>query len=225
MVRPRSQARLQGAEARPGPTRVVKRLFDVAGAGVLLALTLPVQALAAAAVVLLDGRPAFFRQERAGQDGRVFEVLKLRTMRRSEVPPDELGQVGNRHPLVTRSGRILRRLKVDELPQLMSVLRGDMSLVGPRPTLPEQVARYDEFERRRLAVPPGITGWAQVNGNTELTWAERILLDVWYVDHWTLRLDARILARTLAVVLGGERPDPAALDTARAHAERTRRRG
>ena len=207
------------------PARTVKRLLDIVGAGSLLLVTGPIQALAALAVLVDAGRPAFFRQPRAGRDGRPFEILKLRTMRRSDVPPDELGQVGTGHPLVTRTGRVLRRYKVDELPQLLSVLKGDMSLVGPRPTLPEQVARYDEFERRRLAVPPGITGWAQVNGNTELSWSERILLDVWYVDHWSLALDTKILARTLAVVLGGERADATALDTARAHAERSRRRG
>lgn len=205
--------------------RAVKRSIDLVGAAVLLVLSLPFQAAAALAVVLDDGPPAYFRQPRAGRGGRRFEVLKLRTMRTNDVPPDELGQVGSGHPLVTRSGRILRRFKLDELPQLLSVLRGDMSLVGPRPTLPEQAERYDDFERRRLAVRPGITGWAQVHGNVQLSWTERILLDVWYVDHWSLRLDAVVLARTFAVVVGGERVDPEALETARAHAERSRRRG
>ena len=212
------------AADRPSASRT-KRVIDICCSGALLLLTMPAQLVAGAVVALDDGRPTLYRQVRAGQGGRAFSVAKFRTMRVSDVPPSAMGQVDAGHPLVTRSGRILRRLKLDELPQLWSVLRGDMSLVGPRPTLPDQVERYDDYERRRLRVLPGITGWAQVNGNTLLTWPERILLDVWYVDNWSLRLDAVILARTAGVIVTGEIRNEQALAVAREHAERTRRGG
>jgi lipopolysaccharide/colanic/teichoic acid biosynthesis glycosyltransferase len=141
-------------------------------------------------------------------------------MRVHGLPTTEVGQVYETHPMVTRVGRLLRRFKIDELPQLVNVLLGDMSIVGPRPALPEALAGYDEFQRRRLEVRPGLTGWAQVNGSARLTWDERILLDVWNIDHWSHGLDLRILARTLGVVLWGERPNRRALAAARAHAAR-----
>lgn len=203
----------------------MKRLFDLAISGSVLVLTLPVQALAGLVVLLDDGRPVLYRQQRAGRDGLPFQLRKFRTMKSNSTPPTEMGQVGADHPLVTRSGRVLRRLKIDELPQLLSVLSGHMSLVGPRPALAEQAERYDEHERRRLVVPPGMTGWAQVNGNTALDWSDRILLDIWYVDHWSLWLDLVILMRTIAVLIHGERPDLAALARAHEHATATRRRG
>ena len=121
--------------------------------------------------------------------------------------------------MVTRTGRWIRRYKVDELPQLLNVLVGDMALVGPRPTVPEQTEIYSDFEMRRLALPPGMTGWTQINGGIELTWPERILLDVWYVDHRTLWLDLRILLRTAAVILAGEKPNTEALKNAIAYAK------
>lgn len=203
----------------------LKRGVDVLVAGAVLIVTLPVQVLAAIATFIEDGPPLFYRQRRAGLRGRCFDLLKLRTMRVHDTPAIDLGQVRQEHVLVTRTGRILRRLKIDELPQLLSVLRGDMSLVGPRPALPEQVELYDEYQRRRLLVRPGLTGWAQVNGNTELSWPERMLLDVWYIEHWSLWLDARILARTADVVLRGERANRLELAKASEHAERSRRRG
>jgi lipopolysaccharide/colanic/teichoic acid biosynthesis glycosyltransferase len=203
--------------------RAVKRGFDIVGAGLVLVVSLPALAVAASAIALEDGRPILFRQRRAGRDGRPFQIVKLRTMKVNQVDPEALGQVRTRHALVLKVGTILRRLKIDELPQLWNVLVGDMSLIGPRPTLPEQVVRYDAFDARRLEVRPGLSGWAQVNGNVELSWKERILLDVWYVDHWTLLLDARILAATARVVLLGERRDGAALEEAVKHANRAGR--
>ena len=202
-----------------------KRALDVAVAGVVLLAALPVLALAALAVLAEDGPPVLFVQPRAGRGGRTFRVLKFRTLRVHGLAAHRMPQVRSSDPLVTRVGAVLRRLKIDELPQLVNVLRGEMSLVGPRPTLPDQVAAYDAFQRRRLEVRPGITGWAQVNGNTELSWEERILLDVWYVDHRSLGLDLAVLVRTAGVVLRGERVRGGALEQARMHAVGTGRRG
>ena len=188
-----------------------------------MALTGPLLVLGALLIYLEDRGPVLYRQSRAGLGGRPFDVLKLRSMRVNQVSVLELGDVTEGHPLVTRIGGVLRRFKIDELGQLVNVLRGDMSLVGPRPTVPEMTADYDEFQRRRLSVLPGLSGWAQVNGNTRLTWDERIQLDVWYVDHWSLGLDARIMLKTVSVVFRGERPNPAALAAAVAHARHATR--
>jgi lipopolysaccharide/colanic/teichoic acid biosynthesis glycosyltransferase len=160
--------------------------------------------LAAVIAIRVESRgPAFFRQRRVGKDGVPFELWKLRTM----VPgAEEMGAgiyVLEGDPRITRVGRLLRRLSLDELPNLINVLKGDMALVGPRPTIQEQVDRYTERQRRRLEVKPGITGWAQVNGRTSLPWPERIELDVWYVDNRSLGLDLRILARTARLLVTG----------------------
>ncbi|WP_052375854.1 sugar transferase [Chondromyces apiculatus] len=200
--------------------RLVKRVMDVSLAGVALVGALPVMAVTAALIALEDGRPVLFVQRRVGREGRLFDMLKFRTMRENTLTIQQTGQVREDHPLVTRVGSILRRTKIDELPQLLNVLRGEMSLVGPRPTYPEHAATFTPFQRRRLEVPPGCTGWAQVNGGTLYTWDERIQMDVWYVDHWSLALDLRILLRTLGVILRGERAGTAAMDEARAHAAR-----
>ena len=208
-----------GTEGGPrGLAAAAKRAADLAVTGALSLVALPVVALAALCVLVEDGRPLLYVQKRAGLGGRPFDVYKLRTLRVHDTPAHRMAQVRSGDALVTRVGSVLRRFKIDELPQLLNILRGDMSLVGPRPTLPEQVERYDAFQRRRLAVRPGLTGWAQVNGNTELSWEDRICLDVWYVDHWSLALDARVLARTLGVVFGGERVRPEQLAAARGHA-------
>jgi lipopolysaccharide/colanic/teichoic acid biosynthesis glycosyltransferase len=164
--------------------------------------------------VLESGRPVIFRQLRAGKNGVPFSMLKFRTMvpgavelgRDLALSDDPFGLVPN-DPRITRSGRFLRRTSLDELPQLWNVLRGQMSLVGPRPDLLEQVANYEPGDRRRLVVTPGITGWAQVQGRDEIPWEERFRLDAWYVDNWSLALDARIVLRTLAQ-LGREEPEP-----------------
>jgi lipopolysaccharide/colanic/teichoic acid biosynthesis glycosyltransferase len=196
----------------------VKRVMDVSVAAVALLVLSPVAAAAALLIRLEDRGPMFYRQERVGKDGRLFQLLKLRSMRVNQLTVAQVGPVGAAHPLVTRTGRIIRRLKIDEIPQLINVLRGDMSLVGPRPTIQEQVLRYDEFQRRRLAVKPGMTGWAQVNGGVEYPWPERIMLDVWYVEHRSLALDLQILVRTVGVVVRGERPSARALQSAKAYA-------
>jgi lipopolysaccharide/colanic/teichoic acid biosynthesis glycosyltransferase len=154
-------------------------------------------------VKLEDGGPVFYRQMRVGRDGRDFELFKLRTM---VVGAERLGAgyaVNEGDPRITRAGRILRRLSLDELPQLWNVVRGDMSIVGPRPTLRYQVDQYDERQRHRLDVKPGITGWAQIHGRATLSWAERIELDLWYVEHRSPLVDLRILLRTPRALVGG----------------------
>src|SRR5881296_707644 len=181
----------------------MQRAADVAIAGAGLVLASPLLAVAALAVKLEDGGPVLYRQTRVGRDGVDFELLKLRTM---VVGAEKLGAgyaVNEGDARITRAGRILRRLSLDELPQLWNVLRGDMSLIGPRPTLRYQVEQYTERQRRRLEVRPGLTGWAQVNGRAQLPWAERIELDVWYVEHRSPWLDLRILARTPAALFRG----------------------
>ena len=173
-----------------------KRALDVAIAGAVGILASPVLAGIAVAVKL-DGRgPILFRQERVGRHGRPFEILKFRTLVYAPArdPADFL--ISGSDPRITRVGAFLRRWSLDELPQLWNVLRGDMSIVGPRPTLRYQVERYDSFQRRRLEVLPGVTGWAQISGRNKLPWPERIKLDVWYVDHRSFLLDLRILAAT-----------------------------
>ena len=159
--------------------------------------------MSALAVKLSDGGPVLYRQTRVGKDGADFELLKLRTM---VVGAERLGAgyaVDKGDARITRAGRVLRRLSIDELPQLWNVVRGDMSVIGPRPTLRYQVERYTERQRRRLEVKPGITGWAQVNGRAALPWDERIELDVWYVEHRSPRLDLKILAKTPLALFGG----------------------
>jgi lipopolysaccharide/colanic/teichoic acid biosynthesis glycosyltransferase len=181
----------------------VNRAADVAIAGTALALASPVLALAALAVKLEGRGPVFFRQMRVGKDGTDFELLKLRTM---VVGAESIGAgyaVDAGDARITRAGRVLRRLSLDELPQLWNVIRGDMSVIGPRPTLRYQVERYDERQRHRLDVKPGITGWAQVHGRATLPWAERIELDVWYVEHRSPLLDLRILLRTPLALFRG----------------------
>jgi lipopolysaccharide/colanic/teichoic acid biosynthesis glycosyltransferase len=181
----------------------VNRAADVAIAGSALVLASPVLAIAALAVKLEDGGPVLYRQTRVGRNGADFELLKLRTM---VVGAETMGaglSVNRGDPRITRTGRLLRKLSLDELPQLWNVVRGEMSVIGPRPTLRYQVEQYDERQRHRLDVKPGITGWAQVNGRAELPWADRIELDVWYVEHRSPRLDLRILARTPRALFGG----------------------
>jgi lipopolysaccharide/colanic/teichoic acid biosynthesis glycosyltransferase len=181
----------------------VNRVADIAIAGSALVLASPAIAIAALAVKLEDGGPVLYRQTRVGRDGADFELLKLRTM---VVGAETMGaglSVNRGDPRITRAGRLLRKLSLDELPQLWNVVRGEMSVIGPRPTLRYQVEQYDARQRHRLDVRPGITGWAQVNGRAELPWADRIELDVWYVEHRSPRLDLRILARTPRALFGG----------------------
>jgi lipopolysaccharide/colanic/teichoic acid biosynthesis glycosyltransferase len=178
-------------------------VLDVTLASLGLAIGSPALAVAAAAIKLHDGGPVLYRQSRVGLDGEEFELLKLRTM---EVGAEHKGAgyaVNEGDPRITRVGRLIRRLSVDEVPQLWNVVRGDMSLIGPRPTLAYQVERYTPRQRRRLDVKPGITGWAQIHGRARLPWEDRIELDVWYVEHRSPWLDLKILARTPAALFAG----------------------
>jgi lipopolysaccharide/colanic/teichoic acid biosynthesis glycosyltransferase len=186
----------------------VNRAVDVAIAGLGLAVASPLLALAALAVTLDDGGPVLYRQTRVGRDGVDFELLKLRTMVDGAEHQGAGYAVDRGDPRITRVGRVLRRLSIDELPQLVNVVRGEMSIIGPRPTLRYQVDRYDERQRRRLEILPGLTGWAQIHGRASLSWAERIELDVWYVEHRTPRIDVAILLRTPLALFRGTYKGP-----------------
>lgn len=178
--------------------RAIKRVIDVAGAGVGLAAAAPVLAVVAVMVRKDLGSPVLFRQARAGKDGEIFTLLKFRTMRDARDPAGRPRPDAER---LTALGRWLRASSLDELPQLVNVLRGDMSLVGPRPLLPQYLPRYSPEQARRHQVPPGLTGWAQIKGRNALAWEDKLALDVWYVDHWSLGLDLRILLATVGKVL------------------------
>lgn len=190
--------------------RVLKAVADRVVAGVALVLLSPVLAAIALWIWVDDGRPAFIAQERAGKDGRPFRMLKFRTMVNDAIEAgkrmgleDPWGLLPD-DPRITRSGRFLRRTSLDELPQLVNVLKGEMSLVGPRPDLVDQVAHYSERDRRRLAVLPGITGWSQIQGREEIAWPERFEQDAWYIEHWSLGLDAKILLATFTTLFRPE---------------------
>ena len=181
-----------------------KRALDIAGAALGLVLAAPLLALAALAIRLEGGGHFIYRQRRVGRDGVPFDLYKLRTM---VTGAETMGSgliVDAGDDRITKVGGLLRRTSLDELPNLINVLRGEMSLVGPRPTVQVQVDRYTERQRHRLDALPGITGWAQVNGRTSLPWPERIELDVWYVEHRSLWLDLRILAKTARMLASGQ---------------------
>jgi lipopolysaccharide/colanic/teichoic acid biosynthesis glycosyltransferase len=181
----------------------LNRAIDVAAASLGLAAGSPLLLIAAVGIKLEDGGPVFYRQRRVGFRSSEFELVKLRTM---VVGAETIGAghaVNEGDPRITRVGRLLRKLSIDELPQLWNVVRGDMSLIGPRPTLAYQVERYTPRQRKRLDVKPGITGWAQIHGRARLPWDERIELDVWYVEHRSPWLDLKILARTPLALFAG----------------------
>jgi lipopolysaccharide/colanic/teichoic acid biosynthesis glycosyltransferase len=181
----------------------VNRAVDVALAGLGLVVASPLLAAAALAIKLEDRGPVLYRQTRVGKDGQDFDVLKLRTM---VIDAERQGAgfaVDRGDARITRVGRVLRRTSLDELPQLLNVVRGDMSVIGPRPTLRYQVDRYDQRQRHRLDVRPGLTGWAQIHGRATLPWAERIELDLWYVEHRSPLVDPKILLRTPLALFGG----------------------
>jgi lipopolysaccharide/colanic/teichoic acid biosynthesis glycosyltransferase len=180
-----------------GAARLVKRALDIGLASVAMVVASPLLAGAAIAIRAGVGTPVLFRQRRPGLGSEPFELVKFRTMSNARGPDGELLPDGER---LTKVGRFLRASSIDELPQLWNVLKGDMSLVGPRPLLMQYLARYTPEQARRHEVRPGITGWAQVNGRNALSWEEKFRLDVWYVDHWSLALDARIVAMTVARV-------------------------
>jgi len=182
-------------------SQAIKRVVDIVGASVGIILLAPVMLTVALLVLLTMGRPVLFRQLRPGLHGKPFVLYKFRTMRDARTPsgeplPDELR--------LTRFGKWLRSTSLDELPELFNVLKGEMSLVGPRPLLIEYLPRYSPEQARRHEVKPGITGWAQVNGRNALSWEEKFQLDVWYVDHWNLWLDMKILLLTVWKVLKRE---------------------
>lgn len=176
---------------------LIKVIFDRLVAALLLVVLSPVLLIVAFLVWFHLGRPIFYRQTRPGRNAKLFTIVKFRTMKRAVSPQEELISDADR---ITPFGRSLRSFSLDELPELWNVLRGDMSLVGPRPLLVQYVNRYTQEQARRHEVLPGITGWAQVNGRNDLTWERKFDLDVWYVDHWSLILDLKILFRTIVSV-------------------------
>jgi len=180
---------------------ILKRLIDILLSLIGLVLLAIPFAIIALAIKLDSKGPVFFRQKRVGLNGRAFKTWKFRTMVVGAVNQGLGYNVAKKDPRITRVGRFLRNWGLDELPQLIDVLRGEMSIVGPRPTLQYQVDQYDDFQRRRLLVKPGITGWALVHGRNLLSWEKRIKYDVWYVDHWSILLDLWIMLKTLWVVL------------------------
>jgi lipopolysaccharide/colanic/teichoic acid biosynthesis glycosyltransferase len=189
---------------RPGRSPAMKRALDLLIAGVGSILSAPVIALLALAIRIESPGHPIYRQARVGKDGELFQIYKLRTMVRGAEFTGAGLAIQEGDDRITRVGNFLRRYSLDELPNLWNVVRGEMSIVGPRPTLEVQVLQYTERQRRRLEVKPGITGWAQINGRASLPWTERIELDIWYVEHQSLRLDLRILARTWRLVVGGQ---------------------
>jgi len=182
-------------------SRKAKRALDVVIAGLAAVIAGPFMLVIALAIRLEDRGPALLRQSRVGMHGEDFDLLKFRTMIADAHTVGSGWLVAERDPRITRVGRVLRKWSLDELPQMFNVLRGEMSIVGPRPTLRYQVDQYTPFQRRRLEAKPGITGWAQIRGRNSLRWPERIELDVWYVEHQSLRLDLLILLRTVPMIL------------------------
>lgn len=182
---------------------MTRRAFDVLVAGIALVLAAPVLALAMLAIRLESPGHPIYRQRRIGRDGVAFDMFKLRTMVHGA---ERLGAglaVNEGDRRITRVGRLLRRFSIDELPNLLNVLRGEMAIIGPRPTIAVQVAQYTERQRGRLALRPGLTGWAQIHGRTALPWTERIELDLWYIEHRCWRLDLEILWRTVVMLVTG----------------------
>jgi lipopolysaccharide/colanic/teichoic acid biosynthesis glycosyltransferase len=179
----------------------IKRCLDLVAAVGLLIVTAPLFVVVALFIKLDSPGAVFFRQRRLGQNGKTFLIWKFRTMVENAVNQGAGFATFHGDPRITRIGAWLRKYRIDELPQMFNVLRGEMSLVGPRPLLPEYLHAYTDNDRRRLLVKPGVTGWQQVNGGSHHTWDERIALDVWYVDNWSLWVDLQVLLRTAPVVL------------------------
>lgn len=204
---------MRGGEVLNHRQRLEKRVLDLVLAGMLLVMLMPFLALVALSILLDAGRPVLLRQKRVGENGRLFGMLKFRTMVRNagelrglvEIP-DADGQLRHKSksdPRITRGGRLLRRFSIDELPQLVNVLRGEMSLVGPRPELPLLVEGYQPWQHQRLQVPQGVTGWWQINGRSERVMHLHTEDDLYYIDHYSIWLDLRILLQTPGAVLRG----------------------
>jgi len=183
---------------------LVKNFFDKVVSFIALLTLFPLFLIVALLINIDSEGPVFFLQDRVGKDGKTFKVFKFRTMT-FDAPEKTKGKyIDKLNPYVTKVGKILRRTGIDELPQLINILKGEMSLVGPRPTVPYQVAKYNDFQKKRLLMKPGITSWALIHGRNKLTWPERIEHDVWYVEHWSFWLDIKILFKTVWVVATGE---------------------
>ncbi len=178
----------------------IKRIFDTLVSGIALIALLPIFVIIGILIKIDSRGPVFFIQERAGKDGEIFKAYKLRTMVDNAVEMGLGYEIARDDSRITRVGKYLR-WGIDELPQLINVFKGEISLVGPRPALPHQVEKYSKQERRRLEVKPGITGWALINGRNKLSWPARIKLDIWYIDHWSLWVDLKILFKTVWVVI------------------------
>ena len=183
---------------------IIKRIFDILASGIALVVLLPIFAVIGIFIKLDSKGPVFFIQKRAGKDGKIFKAYKLRTMIQGADEKTEGIFINRNNLYITRIGRFLRRSGIDELPQLINVFKGDMSLVGPRPTLKYQVENYNNIQKQRLLIKPGITGWALINGRNKLTWPERIKLDIWYIENRSFWLDLKILFKTIIVVVNGE---------------------
>jgi len=179
---------------------IVKVILDKVFSIIVLILLFPLFLIIGVLIKLDSKGPVFFVQKRAGKDGKIFKAYKLRTMVNNAVEMGLGYEIAKDDSRITRVGKHLR-WGIDELPQLLNVFRGEMSMVGPRPTLPHQIEKYSEREKRRLEIKPGITGWALINGRNKLTWPERIKLDIWYIDHWSIWLDLKILLKTVWVVI------------------------
>jgi len=201
-------------------TLLIKRVFDVLFSLITLVILSPVLIVVSIVLVISDGFPVLFTQTRPGKNGNPFKLHKFRTMKIVLNKNDELSADGNR---ITKFGNILRITSLDELPELFNVLKGEMSIVGPRPLLMQYLGRYSDEQSRRHEVLPGITGWAQINGRNAISWEEKFQLDVWYVDHWTFQLDFRIILQTIWKVIKGEgisQPGRATMDEFMGNAEK-----
>ena len=202
------------------PTPLIKRVFDVLFSLIAMIILSPVLVVASIVLVISDGFPVFFTQTRPGKNGNPFELHKFRTMKVVRNQNDELLADGDR---ITKFGNLLRITSLDELPELYNVLKGEMSIVGPRPLLMQYLGRYSDEQSKRHEVLPGITGWAQINGRNAISWEEKFRLDVWYVDHWTFQLDIRIILQTIWKVIKGEgisQPGRATMDEFMGNAEK-----
>ena len=201
-------------------TQMIKRIFDILFSLIAVILLAPVFIVVSIMLVLSDGFPVFFTQTRPGKNGNPFKLYKFRTMKVVQNKNIELLVDGDR---ITKFGNFLRRTSLDELPELFNVLKGEMSIVGPRPLLMQYLERYSDEQARRHEVLPGITGWAQINGRNAISWKKKFRLDVWYVDHWTFWLDIRIILQTIWKVIKGEgisQPGRATMDEFMGNAEK-----
>lgn len=195
--------------------RWIKRTVDLLISACAIIFLLPFWILLGLCIYLEDPGKIFFKQQRLGKNGKLFTIYKFRSMYINNIPPMELGAIKHDHSLVTRVGYFIRRFKLDETPQFLNVLLGNMSLIGPRPCLPERLSTMTLIQKKRLDFLPGLSGWAEVNGNVDLTWDEQIILDLWYVKNWTFFLDIKIIFLTLKVVLFGSEKNETALNDAK----------